>query len=91
MKTFFKDVHPSSAIVKLTAPGGVPEFGPDNARTNFLEELEAGQLLFFPFSSSNFGEPVRCADDKSRELDDDSDFIIGDVDCSGFSFSYLTF
>ena len=80
------DVHPSYAIVKVDAPGGVPEFGPEEGRSNFMEEFEARHLLFFPFSSSNVGEPVRCADGQSRELNDDSDFIIGDVDCVGFLF-----
>ena len=83
-KEVSQDVHPSYAIVKIDAPGGMPEFGPEDGRSNFLEELEVGHLLFFPFSSSNVGEPVQCADDQSREIDDDSDFIIGEVDCVGF-------
>ncbi|HQM51480.1 MAG TPA: hypothetical protein PLJ71_22610 [Candidatus Hydrogenedentes bacterium] len=79
-----QDVHPSYAIVKVAAPGGVPEFGPEEGRSHFLEELQSGHLLFFPFSSGNVGEPVLCADGQSRELEDDSDFVLGDVDCVGF-------
>lgn len=79
-----EEVHPSYAIVKVAAPGGFPQFGPGEGRSNFLEELESGHLLFFPFSSSYVDEPVPCADGQSRQLDEDTEPAIGDVDCVGF-------
>lgn len=85
LKTQVSDeVDPSYAIVKISASGDSPEFGPESGRSNFQEELENGQLLFFPFSSSNIGEPVECIDGKSREIDYESDFGMGDSDCVGF-------
>jgi len=80
------EVHPSWAIVRVAAPGGIPEYGPEEGRSNFMEELEAGHLLFFSFSSSNMGEPIRCADGQYREIDEESDFCIGQTDCVGFLF-----
>ena len=41
------DVHPSYAIVKVDAPGGVPEFGPEEGRSNFMEEFELAIFYFF--------------------------------------------
>ena len=78
--------NPSYSIMTVAAPGCVPEYGPDEGMPNFLQELEAGHLLFFPFSMSNVGDPVPCADGQSRQIDDDdnSDFCIGDIDCVGF-------
>ena len=84
-----EEVDPSFAIVTVTAPGGIPEFGPEKGRSNFLEELKSGLLLFFPFSSSNVGDPIPCADGNSYEIDSDldSDFTLGDTDCVGFLLS----
>lgn len=47
------DVHPSYTIMRVGVPGSVPEFGPEEGRSNFSLELEVGHLLSFPFSSSN--------------------------------------
>jgi len=83
-KELGEEVHPSYGIVTVAEPGGVPEYGPETGRANFQEELEAGKLLFFPFSSSNVDEPIPCADGKKRKLAEDSDFMMGEVDCVGF-------
>lgn len=79
-----EEVHPSFAIVKVDEPGHVPQYGPEEGHSNFLEELEAGWQVFFPFSSSNVGEPIECADGKARAIDDESDIGLGEVDCVGF-------
>jgi len=84
-----KEVHPSFAIVKVRNLDDPAEYGPDEGRSNFSEELEEGWQLFFPFSSSYVGEPIPCADNVAREPDEeddeeDSNFPLGDVDCIGF-------
>lgn len=87
-----EEIHPSWAIVTVDEPRGTSEYGPEEGRSNFLDELQSGQRLFFPFSSSNVGEPVPCADGESRQVVYDeedetkNDFIMGDVDCVGFLF-----
>jgi len=80
------DVHPSWAVVGIDAPGDEPEYGPEEGRSSFLDELNAGRYLFFPFSSSNACGPIDCADGECREYEDseETEAIIGDVDCVGF-------
>ena len=80
-------VDPSFAIVTVNAPGGIPEFGPEKGRSNFLEELKSGLHLFFPFSSSNDGDPIPCADENSYKLDSEADLTLGYTDCVGFLLS----
>jgi hypothetical protein len=78
------DVHPSYAVVRVAKSGAVPEYGPEKGRSEFVDEIENGKLLFFPFSSSNAGDAIECVDGISRVLPDDSALILGDVDCVGF-------
>lgn len=79
-----KDAHPSFAILRLDASGCFDGWGPKEGRSNFLEELEAGHTLFFPFTLFGEEDPVRCADGQSLELGEES--IVGDMACVGFLF-----
>jgi len=49
-----------------------------------MKELEAGLWLFCPFCGPNVGKPFPCADGQSREIDEDDDFCLGDVDEAGY-------
>lgn len=80
-------VHPSYPIVWVDRERGTVEYGPEGGRDCFIDELSDGKQLFFPFSGCNIGDPIECADGVARELDEDSDFIMGDVDCVGFLIS----
>jgi len=84
LKSWGMEVHPSYAIAMVEEPGDAPEYGPEEGRNNFLDELSAGNYLFFPFSTSNLDEPISCANGKAYKLDEESDFVIGDIDCVGF-------
>ncbi len=77
-------IHPSACISQVKKPGNAPEFSPDKGRNTFMKELESGLWLFFPFCGPNVGEPFLCADGKSRKLEDDKDFCLGDVDTAGY-------
>ena len=83
-KQVSEEVDPSYAIVAVSEPGGVPRFGPEEGRENFLKELESGLKLFFPFSDSDIGEPIECADGRSRTIKENSDFRLGETSCVGF-------
>ena len=62
-----EEVHPSSAI-SIVDEHGDAEFGPDEGRSNFLEELRTGKQLFFPFSDHMIAEQIACADGVERQL-----------------------
>jgi hypothetical protein len=79
-----KRVHSPFAVVTVDKPGGTPEWGPEKGRMTFLDDLQHGKLLFFPFTDTNVGDPIPCADGKKRSIDEGSDFAMGDVDCVGF-------
>jgi hypothetical protein len=84
-----KDFHPSWAIVSVSGPGEVPEYGPEDGNRDIESELiNENKILFFPFSSSNVGEPIPCADRKSYMIDEDSEFSLGYTDCAGYLFKY---
>jgi len=80
----YEDIDPSSAIARTKSLDDIPEFGSESGRDNFLEELNQGYYLFFPFSDSDVGEPIRCADGEEYEIDEESDFSLGEVACVGF-------
>ncbi len=82
----FPEFHPSVLIVKVNELGGKVKYGPDEGRSNFFEELIHGELLFFPFSSTNVDEVVTCADQVKREIPMDSKLSIGEMDCVGYLF-----
>ena len=80
-----KEVDPSYAIVVVSEIGGIPNYGPESGGRDIYSELvDEGKRLFLPFSSSNIGEPMPCADGNSYEIDEDSDFCMGDIDCVGY-------
>jgi len=80
------------AIVEELGEEGYAVYGPESGWSNFIEKLEDGKLLFFPFSDSYIEEPVKCADGKkhpSKFIEDKKDnyeIPIGESDCIGFSF-----
>lgn len=53
---------------------------------DFFKVLSDGQRLYFPFSFTNIGEPIECADGNVVELDDkgNSEIGLGDSDTVGF-------
>ena len=71
-------VDPSSGILRVDEQGRA-EHGPEDGRSNFLEELHEGRQLFFPFSVSGCGEPNQCADGVDREIDEESGFRFDSV------------
>lgn len=82
-----KKYHPSYVVMKMNNIDDKPKFGPVKGRANFQDELKSGKLLFFPFTSTNTVDfPIVCADGSNQELDDDSDFAMGDVDSVGYLF-----
>jgi hypothetical protein len=83
------DVHPSWAIMRVDHVSGNAENGPEEGWDNLLQILLEGDGLFFPFSGSNVGEPIVCADGRAYAIDEDSDredsdFSLSEVDCAGF-------
>ena len=79
--------NPSFSIVWTN--DNLPEVHYENeniARNNFVEQLNEGKTLFFPFSSSNVNDEVFCANNKTIEIpEQDNAYLIGDVDCFGFT------
>jgi hypothetical protein len=78
-----EDIHPSSYIMIVDDENN-SYWGQEEGRNNFLGELSEGQSLFFPFSWTNVGEPIKCADGESYEIDEDGEFGLTEVDCVGF-------
>lgn len=74
------DVDPSWGVMILPEPGGTPVWGPEEGGRDLVSELtNEGKALFFPFSSSNVGDPIPAADGKTYELPCDIDEV-GDGD-----------
>jgi len=79
--------NPSFAIVWTNGNSLEVHYEDENiARNNFIEQLNEGKTLFFPYSSSNVDNEVFCANNKTVEIpEQDTAYLIGDVDCFGFS------
>jgi len=45
-------------------------------------------MIYFAFSNTNIGEPINCADGKEYEIDEDSDFWLGEADTVGYLLQY---
>ena len=54
------EVDPSMAIAIVEELGeeGYAVYGPESGWSNFIEKLEDGKLLFFPFSSPNTDQTI---------------------------------
>lgn len=78
------EIHPSSAITRVESLDDIPEWGPEKGRSNFLNELTEGYCLFFPFTATNVGEPIACANGKSYDIDEDTECNLSEADCDGF-------
>ena len=77
----------SYIIAEVPKVGGVPKYKTGSKDYNFKSKLiEEGKRLFFPFSATNVGEEIPCADGKTYEIDDEgeSDLCFGEADCIGY-------
>ncbi len=72
-----------------------PDYGPETeARDLSAELLEDRKVLFFPFSGSNVGDPIPCANGEEYVLDDwgdlelygdeEENFDLSDTECAGY-------
>ena len=78
------DIHPSWAIVWLSTDSDKVNFGLEKGRSNFLEQLQKGHKLFFPFSSSCV-EELYFASGQTIECKEDSSFnLLSNIDSLGF-------
>jgi len=84
-------VHPSYSVVWLEEDDDLANFGPEEGRDGFLDELRDGKKLFFPFTTGCVDNEVHLADRSGISYDDDSDDddepLLGDIDCAGFLLS----
>ena len=81
------DIHPSWAIVWKVVNDKKIYYGSEDGRANFLEQLQEGKQLFFPFSSSCI-EELHLANGNSYECEDDSiSDLLSDIDSLGFLIS----
>ena len=76
----------SYVIAEVPKIGGVPKYITGSKDYNFKSKLtEEGKRLFFPFSATNVGEEIPCADGETYEIDyEESDLCFGEVDCIGY-------
>ncbi len=94
---FQHEVDPSFAVAWVDEHE--PEYGPEDVRRDHVAELEdERKVLFFPFSASNEGGPILCADGEEYvpddwyageygldELDDEAaGFLFGASECLGY-------
>ena len=81
-----QDFDPTFAIVEVPEIGGVPIYGSENdGRDIYSELVNEGKRLFFPFSATNVGEPIPCADGNSYELDEENgELCMGVADSIGY-------
>ncbi|MGV8984380.1 hypothetical protein [Clostridium sp.] len=69
--------------------GDIPDFDEDKEERDYISELkDEGKLLYFTFSNTNIGEPINCADGEEYEIDEDSNFCLGDADTVGYLLQY---
>jgi hypothetical protein len=82
-------MDPAYAVPWVHGVGDIPEYDEDKEERDFLTELkEEGKHLYFNFSNSNIGEPINCADGKEYEIDEDSNFCLGEADSVGYLLQY---
>ena len=77
----------SYIIAEVPKIGGVPKYRAGSKDYNFKSKLvDEGKRLFFPFSATNVGEEIPCADGETYEIDDEdeSDLCFGEADCIGY-------
>ena len=66
------DIHPSWAIVWLSRDSDKVSFGPEEGRSNFSEQLQEGNKLFFAS-----GQTIECEEENESNL-------LSDIDSLGF-------
>ena len=79
------------AIASIEKIGDYPDYCFDNTSRDFQQELKDGLLVFFPFSGSNFGEPISCVDGIERDYqtmaeEEETDLCLGFSDAVGYVF-----
>lgn len=78
-----ENIHASAYILTVDSEGN-GEWGPDMGWDNFLEVLEKGDRLYFPFSIPAFDEPVPCANGEDVEIGSDPETNLGETDTVGY-------
>jgi hypothetical protein len=82
-------MNPAYSVAWVYESGDFPEYDEDKEDRDYITELkEEGKCLYFTFSNVNIGDPINCADGNEYEIDEDSDFCIGDVDTVGYLLQY---
>jgi hypothetical protein len=78
-----ENIHASAHILTVDSEGN-GEWGPDEGWDNFLEVLENGDRLYFPFIIPAFDQPVSCANGEEVELGEDPEINLGETDTVGY-------
>ncbi|MFC1592841.1 hypothetical protein ACFL4C_02390 [Candidatus Omnitrophota bacterium] len=76
-------VKPSTYLLKVDSEG-YADWGPDEGWDNFLQVLSQGQRIYFPFSLTNCGESIECANGEDYELGEETEICLGETDTVGF-------
>lgn len=73
------------AVAWVEKSGDIPEYEINYLdRSSLLEALNQGKALFFMFTNTNTGDSINCVDGEGYEIDEESDFCLGDADCVGY-------
>jgi len=73
-------MEPSYAFPWVYKSGDMPEYDEDKDERNLFYELkDEGKQLYFAFSNVGIEESINCADGKEYEIDEDSDFGLGEA------------
>lgn len=82
-------MDPAYSVAWVRNSGDIPQYDEDKDERDYLAELkEEGKMLYFTFSNTNVGDPINCADGKEYEIDEDSDFCLGEADTVGYLIRY---
>ena len=78
-------MDPSYAVPWVNESGDIPEYDEDKDDRDLLLELKAeGKQLYFTFSNVGIEESINCADGEEYEIDEDSNFGLGEADTVGY-------
>ena len=81
-KRVAEGMDPLAAIPAVENGGRIPGWAEEQPGRNLLDELtKQGKMLFFPFSESNVGLPIFCADGQHYEFEepDEADEEVPDL------------
>ncbi|NTW72223.1 MAG: hypothetical protein HGA49_08295 [Eubacteriaceae bacterium] len=78
-------VNPGYEVCWVSETGCIPEYEVNHKKPGeLIKHLEQGKALFFIFTATNTGEPIKCGDGNDYELDEESEFYLTDADCVGY-------